>query len=684
MIKKDYEILAPVGSYESLFAAVRSGADAVYFGLKDFSARRNAENFTEEEMEQGVKYCKRNGVKMYLTLNIAIKDKELKSAVQTAKKAYFAGVDGFIVSDLGLAKIIHETMPDIELHASTQMSVNSPAALPLLKEMGFCRVVPAREMSKNQLIELCNEAKRLNMEVEVFVHGALCMCLSGQCLMSSVLGARSGNRGLCAGPCRLPFSAENGTGYDLSLKDLSLLKYLDELIKMGVYSFKIEGRMKRPEYIAAAVTTCKNSAEKGFTDEKSSEILEGVFSRSGFTDGYYKNSLGRQMFGVRSAEDAKKSKETYTYLHGLYRNEFQRIPVNISAEIRKDKPIKITLTAGKNEVAVLGENPKTAQNKPATKEGITALLSKLGGTPYIPESIEVLLDDGLFVSSGEINELRRNACEKMGEIFEKIPKRRFVQKEYFGENSCREKGQKIYGKFLRNEQIPENISDFDLIILPLDVAQNSAIPPESLAVDMPRFTADEKNIVSRLKRLKDKGINKALCGTLSAVKIAADNGFEVIGDIGLNVLNEMSANVLENLGLNEIILSAEMDLRKANNFNTVAKKGIFAYGRLALMCMKNCPLKNGRTCSKCDKNGEITDRLGTKFPIRCKEGYSELYNSVPIYLADKKADYKNIDFLLLSFVTETAGECEKIAGEYKRTAYPPKDFTRGLYYKELL
>ena len=249
-MNENCEILAPVGSREMLVAAVRSGADAVYLGAKEFSARRNAENFGVFELKNAIEYCHIRGVKAYLTLNILIKEREFKSAFDLAKNAYNLGIDGIIIEDLGLAKILREKIPDLKLHASTQMSVHSVSALPILKEMGFVRVVAAREMSKKDLISLCKRAEELGMEIEVFVHGALCMCLSGQCQLSAFLGQRSGNRGLCAGPCRLPFKVEKGTGYDLSLKDLSLLDHLNELREMGVKSFKIEGRMKRPEYVA--------------------------------------------------------------------------------------------------------------------------------------------------------------------------------------------------------------------------------------------------------------------------------------------------------------------------------------------------------------------------------------------------------------------------------------------------
>ena len=683
MADKGYEILAPVGNYEALCAAVRSGADAVYFGMKDFSARRNAENFSEEEMVSGIKYCKRRGVKTYLTLNIAIKQNELASAFEVAKKAYFSGIDGFIVSDLGIAKMIRETMPDVQLHASTQMTVNSPSALPILKELGFCRVVPAREMSKAELNLFCKKAKEAGIEVEAFVHGALCMCLSGQCLMSSVLGGRSGNRGLCAGPCRLPFMVPGGTGYDLSLKDLSLVKYINEMINMGIYSFKIEGRMKRPEYIAAAVTACRNAAENGFLSDEATEILENVFSRSGFTDGYYTGKLGKEMFGVRKNSDIQKSKQIYNSIHNLYRNEFPRIPLSVTAEIRENSPIKISFFYCDKTVCESGGIPIAATKKATREEDVIKLISKLGGTPFFIEKIDITIDDGLFVSAGEINEIRRKCCERLEGLLEKTPDRRFFEKSFKNDLKKIFKQKKIYAEFLNPNQIPDCAADLDLIILPLEkFAVNKDFKAE-YAVKLPKFTDSEENLIKELEKLKKIGVKKAVCGTLPALAVALKCKMEVMGDIGLNVLNTISAEVLKDLGVKEITVSAEADIKTVKDIKTDIKTGIFAYGRLPLMCMKNCPLKNGKGCKDCKKTGVITDRLNTSFPVICRAGYSELYNSKPIYTADRQDEFPATDYMVLSFTTETRDECEKIIKCYNNGDEPIDEYTRGLYFREL-
>ena len=363
------EILAPAGNMNALIAAVRSGADAVYLGLKDFSARRNADNFTKEEFIEAAKYCHVRGVKVYVALNTMIKENELSSAVNSAAFAYKNGADAFIVSDLGLISVLHKTLPQAVLHASTQMTVHSPAAISTLKKYGIKRVVLAREMSKEKIKEFCFAAKDCNIEVEVFVHGALCMCVSGQCLLSSVLGGRSGNRGLCAGPCRLEFSAKGTGRYDLSLKDLSLISYLEELKEMGVASAKIEGRMKRPEYVAAAVAACK-TALSGKAEGKENSALKAVFSRSGFTDGYYTGNLGADMFGIRTKEDVLSSAESFSYIHSLYRNERQSVPVKITANVKSGKNISVTISDYTDTVTVSGAVIEPAKTKNTTAEDV--------------------------------------------------------------------------------------------------------------------------------------------------------------------------------------------------------------------------------------------------------------------------------------------------------------------------
>lgn len=678
-MNKDSEILAPVGSEEMLISAVRCGADAVYLGAKEFSARRNAENFSLMQLENAIKYCHIRGVKVYLTLNILVKENEMKDAFELAKQAYNSGVDGIIIEDLGLAKILREKIPELKLHASTQMSVHSASALPVLKEMGFVRAVAAREMSKKDLETLCKKAKELDMEIEVFVHGALCMCLSGQCQLSAFLGSRSGNRGLCAGPCRLPFKAENGTGYDLSLKDLSLLDFLRELKEMGVVSFKIEGRMKRPEYVAAAVTAARQSLDNGYVNPEIAEILKGVFSRSGFTDGYFTDKLGKEMFGIRTKEDVVSANKFFPTLHELYRAERKSVPISVKAEILENEPIKLSFDDGENAVEVTGDIPQKAKNKAVTYDDVLKNITKLGSTPYYDVGGGVWLDEGLFVPASSLNELRRKATETLdflrGES--KVSK---TDAEYKNSVSLAAKRTpKLVCRFEYKSQIPDDLSGISAVIYPLE-KEPLYIDGIKKIVDIPRGIISEELIAKRLSLFKEKGFNTALCGNLAAVEIAKKQGFSILADTGLNVFNSESVRWAEEKGFRAVTLSYELGIAECD-FNSKIPKGIIAYGHVPLMIFKNCPVKNGKECDKCDKNCHLTDRMGVKFPIRCRMGYSEMLNSIPIWLADRKAELSHLDFLTLYFTNESKERAETVINAYKNGLTPDVKHTRGLYYR---
>ena len=673
------EILAPTGSWDMLVAAVRSGADAVYLGTKEFSARRNAENFGVYELKKAIEYCHIRGVKVYLTLNILIKEKELTAAFNLARDAHNLCIDGIIVEDLGLAKILREKIPQLKLHASTQMSVHSVSALPILKEMGFVRVVAAREMSKTDLITLCEKAKELEMEVEVFVHGALCMCLSGQCQLSAFLGQRSGNRGLCAGPCRLPFKAEKGTGYDLSLKDLSLLDYLSELKEMGVVSFKIEGRMKRPEYVAAAVTAARQSLDQGYIDVQIGETLRNIFSRQGFTDGYYTENLGRDMFGIRTKEDVVSADKAFPVLHELYRGERKSVPISVKAKIRKNIPIELTLSDGENTVKAQGEIPQRAKNKPVSYDDVLKNITKLGGTPYFDEGGGVCLDDGLFVSAGQLNELRRNAIEKLN-VLRSENKNEISNAEYEGSVFVSNAKQpKLICRFENSSQIPEDLSGISAIIYPLENNPDISVSAEKI-VDIPRGITSEALFTKRLEAFKENGFKTAMCGNLAAVEIAKKSGFNIIADTGLNIFNSESVKKAEEIGCRAVTLSYELSLEESR-LQSNLPLGIIAYGNVPLMTFKNCPLKNGKGCEKCDKKGVLTDRMGIEFPVRCRMGYSEMLNSVPIWLADRKRDLNHLDFLTLNFTNESKEKAAEVIKAYKEGMTPDIKHTRGLYYR---
>lgn len=680
---KKAEILSPAGNKDMLVAAVRCGADAVYLGSKEFSARRNAQNFSYEELREAVEYCHIRGVRVYLTLNILIKENELVRAFELAKYAYNAGIDGIIIQDLGLARILRDKIPDLKLHSSTQMSVHSPSSLPLLKELGFCQVVAAREMSGQELCVFCEKAEELGITVEAFVHGALCMSVSGQCLLSAFLGSRSGNRGLCAGPCRLPFKVKNGTGYDLSLKDLSLLDRIGELYKCGVRSFKIEGRMKRPEYVAAATTACRQALDCGSVSAEISDTLKNVFSRSGFTSGYFDGNTGRDMFGIRTKEDVISSDKTFPMIHELYRFERKNIKIDINAEILKGKPISVTLCDGQSTVTATGKIPQSAQSRAADKESVQKSLMKLGDTPYSLRKIDVLLDDGLYISAGELNAVRREAVSLLDRSRKEVTHAKCdAEFDVPEEKNLNNKTPKLLIRLENISQFPEDTAGIDAAVIPFEEAPESVhrmnVP---VIVDIPRGMVNEEYVADRLRRFKEAGAEAAFCGNLAHISLAEKAGLKPLGDQGLNISNSESLKVLADWGIEAAIISCEEKLSDITALCTDIKKGIIAYGNIPIMLFRNCPLKNGASCAECDRKGFITDRMGVRFPVRCRGGYSEMLNSRPIWLADRLEELIGLDFIMLYFTMETPERVKYVIDAYKNGTCADTEYTRGLYYR---
>ncbi|MBQ9531348.1 MAG: U32 family peptidase [Eubacterium sp.] len=660
------EILAPCGSRESIFAAVRCGANAVYLGMKDFNARRNADNFDEDELEEVISYCHARNVKVYITINTLISDSEMKTAYKTVETAMHCGADGFIVQDLGLAKLIHKCFPTARLHASTQCSVATPDGFNKLKELGFCRAVLPREMSLEEIRDI---RSKTDIELEIFVHGALCMCVSGQCYLSSMLGSRSGNRGLCAQPCRLSFSADNSGSFDLSLKDLSLISKIKEIQSAGVISLKIEGRMKRPEYVAAAVTTCKKALCGTYSPDDET-VLKSVFSRSGFTDGYFTGKR-QDMFGTRSKEDVVSANSVLKELARLYDKEKPLVPLKFEFICRENEPISLTASANNKCVTLKGSIPEKAINKPLTEEKLKERLSKLGATQYYAQKIKITLDEGLIVPASEINELRRTVCAMLDEEekteFEKLP---------FETVSPKKKDSKPYytARFLSASQIPEN-HPFKRVFLPIWAYNNDFIKTGA-GVEIPRglFGVEDK-LKERLIELKNIGVINALCSDIGSYESAKELGFEVFANYSLNIFNSQSANMFKSP-----ILSFELTLNQANCINA-QDTGIIAYGKVPLMLTRNCPVKNRIGCEKCKKNGSLTDRKGYKFPVLCSSyPCVEILNPQPIVMSDKMDEIKT-DFVHFYFTNETKDEISEIISLYKFNKFCEKNYTRGLYYR---
>ena len=681
------EILAPAGSFESVRAAVRTGADAVYFGTKQFNARAKADNFSDEELCEAVDYCHARNVRVNITMNTLISDSELPDALKVIEHVCESKADVLILQDLGLASRVRKAAPDIERHASTQMSVQTLSGVRLLEELGYHRVVLPREMTKEEIKNITDNCKA---ETEIFVHGAHCMSVSGQCYMSAMFGSRSGNRGMCAQPCRLPFSALGGTGYDLSLKDLSLIERVSEIADLGVDSLKIEGRLKRPEYVGAAVS-CVKGARDGNESSDLSEKLRAVFSRSGFTSGYFDNNRSRDMFGTRKKEDVTAaSSEVLKKLALLYDKEQPLIPVDFCLTVEENENVSLSVSAlGINCFVTEDYIPEKAINKPMTKESLSDRLAKCGGTQFYADKIEIDLDEGLIVPASVINNLRRTALSELENKLVSVKANDFTDIELKKTKSERNSPLKYNVIVSDLNQIPDNLENVENLYIPLNTEENSVEKlknlPVSLGIHLPRGIFGTENAVkNKLSALKKCGISIALCSTLDAVAIARELGFEIHGGFSLNVFNSVSAEVLEGLDVKSLTLSPELTLNQIASLGTTAKKGIIGYGRLPLMLTRNCPSRNGRSCQECKGRGYLTDRLDKKFPILCSWGCSEILNSQPIYMGDRLDEIRSCDFITFLFTKEKKELCEAILDAYRKGKGVKGDFTRGLYYRGVL
>ncbi len=673
-MKNRIEILAPVGNEESLKSAVLSGADAIYFGMGNFNARRNAQNFTDGQIKSAIEYCHARGVKVHITLNTLIKDCELTEVYEAIRKIAGFGADAVIVQDLGVAKAVKAICPTLEMHASTQMTVGTLEGLKILKELGFSRAVLPRELSLDEIKYLC---KHSPIDLEIFIHGALCMCVSGQCLMSAVLGSRSGNRGLCAQPCRLPFKAEKGTGHDLSLKDLSLIEHIPELSEMGICSFKIEGRMKRPEYVSAAVKACKKAA-KGEYNFEAEKDLRDLFSRSGFTDGYFKNQLGRDMFGYREKENVQSATKELLSKYAInYEKEAPRYKVTFTfgGKIGENAFVKAECNGYSASAAseMLCEAPI---NRPISPDRIKDALSKCGGTQFEAESVEILGEINFSLPVSALNSMRRGVLTMLeAEILNKQERVLFpspVPTEIPSENR-----RETYCRFDNAEQIPNGI-DADLIFVPLGTS-DGIIKTNGYGVELPHGMFGNGERV--LKMLSECSADCCLCHTLDAAAIAKKCGKKIVASPSMNIFNSLSMDTAKKLGIHKAIVSNEVTLEKFPKISSSICKGITVYGRTPLMLTRNCPVKNGKTCSECKRQSEITDRKGISFPVRCFMGYSEILNSRPLYMADRMREIPPCDILFFNFTTESKYEVESILKAYKNEEKPTGEFTRGLLYR---
>lgn len=681
MYKNKSEILAPAGSMEALVAAIRCGANAVYLGSKSFSARANATNFDNEELKQAVDYAHKCGVKIYQTVNTLVFDSQFEDIKKTIEYSVSIGVDAFIVQDLGVANIVKKIAPKMPLHASTQMTIHTKEGALLAKESGFCRVVVARELSKRQIEEIVSTG----IEVEAFVHGAMCMSVSGQCYMSAMIGSRSANRGLCAQACRLPFSAVDGqTRCDLSLKDMSYVGFISDMDKIGVTSFKIEGRMKRPEYVAAATNACKQALDGQIPDTKT---LRSVFSRSGFTDGYYTDNKGKDMFGIRKKEDVVSAEKVLPSLRELYRKEVKITSVDFNIEIKDGNQTVLTAIDGDgNKVIVNGDIPQKAINRPTDIEMVKKQLSKLGDTIYTLGKVEAQIDDGLILTASILNDLRRRVCEALDNQRMKANTKQIEICDFDFEplKSESEDKKSIRIEVAKASQLENvNIDDIEKVIIPLEDWKKVIDIKDKVILSLPRFTNFEEDVIEELKLAKEKGFNEIECTNYAHIKIGKDLNLLMHGGFGLNVTNSLSLKTLSEYGLYDTTVSFELKLNQISKLSKFMPYGILAYGNLPLMLTANCPVKQAVGCNNCTKH--LTDRTDRVFPVKCGDDAVEILNCDVLYMADRLDEIRGVSFITLKFNDESPRKVGDIINQYKNGSKPfSKGITRGLYYRGII
>ena len=682
------EILAPVGSEEMLRAAVFSGADAVYLGFSGFNARTGAGNFDADSLKEAVRFCHARGVAVHVALNTTVYGTELSALEQAIRAVAASGADAVICQDLAVATLIGKIAPQLPRHGSTQMSVHTLQGALELKELGFTRVVLARELS---LPEVEHITKHCGIETECFIHGALCMSVSGQCYMSAFLGGRSGNRGYCAGPCRLPFEAnalpegKPGRLHHLSLKDNSAIDKLDKLQALGVASAKIEGRLRTPEYVAAAVSACLAGREGRAYDR---DLLKNAFSRSGFTSGYLDGKIDGTMFGVRSEADAELTKKTLPMLRELYRRERSRVPVQMKLEIEEGGE-KLTVTdADGNKAFAYGDaEPQPARTDPT--ESLNRSLAKTGGTPFAAEKITVEMDGGpWFIPGSAVNELRREALDvllKKREVLRPWP----TTEEHVAALPQRTLPPRrtLRARFERWEQVPERALDgVEYLILP--IAQADRVPREWRAktiLELPRvmFGALEQDTARRIAATQDAGFAGYEVSNIAHLRLC--RGLPMTGGFGLNITNNVAAQFYAEQGLSSLLILPEVkdsdiaSIAPARNGKPVPT-GVMIYGHMPLMLTRACPLQNIHDCAHCDKTGVLTDRKAKKFPVRCGLGVRTIYNPVPIYMGDKPGALA-VDYGVAYFTLESREDAAQVLDMIRTHAPFEGEFTRGLYFK---
>lgn len=663
------ELLAPAGSFDALKAAVSTGADAVYFGGNTLNARVFGKNFTDEEIIEAADYCKTFGVKSYLTLNTLVSDNELKKIIPFLKTVNDSNVTAVIVQDLGLASLIKNVAPDLPIHASTQMTIHNLNGVKQAEKLGFSRVVLSRELPESELKYI---SKNSPLELEAFIHGALCMCYSGQCYMSSVIGERSGNRGKCAQPCRKKY----GAGFELSLKDLCMADNFVNFIETGIHSLKIEGRMKSPEYVSGVVSVYRKLIDENRNATKDEiRFLADLFSRDGFTNDYFCDRPSKKMFGIRTEKDKEKTKEI------SHITEERKIDVSLHFIAKLNENMKLVMSTGEKEVSVESEPPFVAQNRAVSAEDCEKQLGKFGDTIFKLSYFTANIDDNLFIPMGALNNIRRECTKRLENALKEKEHRAFCDADL----SIDEEKQKndIVAMCQTEEQalaVGEFVSEIRMPITKIKENYHNktvAVLPEII------FDREMPEIKRMLESCKKMGINEVVCGNIGQIEWCREQGFDVHGDTGLNLFNSLSLQKSKEMGLKSVVMSFEANSGQMRDMKKPLPVYSFAYGRYPVMIIENCLMKNRGECIDFKGYSTLKDETGRELPVFCRFPHrNTIYNAVPLYMGDKQGELPNCG-KLFCFTTESGEEAMEIFKMYENKSTLDKPFTRGFFNKKV-
>lgn len=690
------ELLAPAGSMEALKAAVQNGADAVYLGCGPFNARQSAKNFTPQTLAEAVKYCHVRGVQVHLTLNTLVSDREMDECVALIRQAATAGVDAFIVQDLGVVELCRRIAPGVAIHGSTQMTIHSLPGVLLCAAWGMSRVVLSRELSREEIRYICAGSP---IEIEVFGHGALCMCYSGQCYLSAAIGGRSGNRGRCAQPCRQAYGfGRSEQRYPLSLKDNCLVHYLKDLEEMGVASIKLEGRMKKPEYVATVTGVYRKAMDEGNVTRPMMAALMNAFNRQGFTDGYYTGNIGPQMFGVREdkPEDAawaKQARESYEAVeNGLVDVRFfARITQSGSELTVQDQDGNVCKTAG--------PIPEAARTLELTEDALAARLAKTGGTPFRCAAVQGKIQPGLSLSASAINAMRRDVLAELAALRARRDPVALKRPGRVPTVYGRREEPVLTVQVTTMEQITGRLLKMApaLLYVPLHLIQEEQVffrrlvTSQPTAAVLPRIVHDNEveRLKDQLRLARSMGIREALVGNLGMLLPLRECGIHARGDFGLNVYNSRSMQACKDLELRSATASLEMTLPQIRDLSKLVDTEMLVYGRMPLMVTENCVIKNRNGQCACNQGpAKLVDRTGAEFPL-IKDGDScrtVVLNGKKLSMLDRKQDLARMGLwgVRLSFTTENRQEVDRVLSDYQQGApFDPGACTRGLYLRGL-